>query len=83
MEAWRSLASTLEEQRHVAAMVGRAPLHDGCVDISSNRWRAMVWPLRDVVLGPLQQNWTSGPKAKLKPTNYSTTFIMGAESLEK
>ena len=30
-----------------------------------------------------RSNWTLGPKAKLKPMNCSTSFIMGAESLEK
>ena len=66
MEAWRSSASALEEQEHVAAMVGHAPLHDELVDISSNRWRAIVWPQRDAVLGRLRAELHLGPKSKVE-----------------
>ena len=65
MEAWRSSASALEEQGHVVAMVGHAPLHDGRADKSSNRWRASVWPLWDIILGHLRAELDLGPKSKV------------------
>ena len=38
-------------QGHVASMMGARQVHDGCVDISTNTWRAMEWPVWDVFLG--------------------------------
>ena len=66
MEAWRSSASALEEQGLMATMVGRAPLHDRRVNISSNRWRATVWLLWDAILGWLRAKLDLGPKSKVE-----------------
>jgi hypothetical protein len=34
-----------------STMVGRELVHERCVAISTNTWRATVWPLQDAVLG--------------------------------